>query len=321
MTMTEDAPARTVLGQRLLRKEDPALLTGEAKFTNDLHVPGRCTWRCCAARTRTPASTRSTCRSALADARRRGRVRGADLADLWAGPMPCAWPVTADMKNPPHYPLATTKAATSATAWRACSPTRPRRATRSSDRGRVRAAAGRGRPRGRAVRPRGDPRRARHEQELHLGPPVEETEGAGRRGVRRAAYTVKRALRPAAADPDGDGAPRRARDAAAVRRRHDAVLSTQVPHILKVMTAITLGHPRAPDARGRPGGRRRLRLEAQRVRRRAALHGARPQARVPVRWNEERSENSMATIHGRAQIQTSSSPPTPTASSPPSGSA
>ena len=24
----------------------------------------------------------------------------------WAGPMPCAWPVTEDMKNPPHYPLA-----------------------------------------------------------------------------------------------------------------------------------------------------------------------------------------------------------------------
>jgi aerobic carbon-monoxide dehydrogenase large subunit len=40
MTMTEDTPARTVLGQRLLRKEDPALLTGEAKFTADLVVPG-----------------------------------------------------------------------------------------------------------------------------------------------------------------------------------------------------------------------------------------------------------------------------------------
>ena len=40
MTMTEDAPARTVLGRRLLRKEDPALLTGEAKFTADMLVPG-----------------------------------------------------------------------------------------------------------------------------------------------------------------------------------------------------------------------------------------------------------------------------------------
>jgi hypothetical protein len=31
---------------------------------------------------------------------------GADLTDLWAAPMPCAWPVTEDMLNPPHHPLA-----------------------------------------------------------------------------------------------------------------------------------------------------------------------------------------------------------------------
>ena len=32
---------------------------------------------------------------------------GADLADmgLWAAPLPCAWPVTADMVNPPHCPV------------------------------------------------------------------------------------------------------------------------------------------------------------------------------------------------------------------------
>ena len=30
----------TVIGTRLLRREDPALLTGEARFTNDLNIPG-----------------------------------------------------------------------------------------------------------------------------------------------------------------------------------------------------------------------------------------------------------------------------------------
>ena len=35
---------------------------------------------------------------------------GADLQDLWAAPMPCAWPVTPDMKNPAHYPVAVSKA-------------------------------------------------------------------------------------------------------------------------------------------------------------------------------------------------------------------
>ena len=39
MTVTDDRPA-TVLGSRMLRREDPALLTGEAKYTNDLHLPG-----------------------------------------------------------------------------------------------------------------------------------------------------------------------------------------------------------------------------------------------------------------------------------------
>ena len=29
-----------VVGQRRVRKEDPALLTGEAKFIDDLHLPG-----------------------------------------------------------------------------------------------------------------------------------------------------------------------------------------------------------------------------------------------------------------------------------------
>ena len=35
---------------------------------------------------------------------------GADLAEDWAGGMPCAWPVTEDIKMPPHYPLAVDEA-------------------------------------------------------------------------------------------------------------------------------------------------------------------------------------------------------------------
>jgi carbon-monoxide dehydrogenase large subunit len=39
MSTTETAPS-AVIGQRLLRREDPALRTGEARYTNDLDVPG-----------------------------------------------------------------------------------------------------------------------------------------------------------------------------------------------------------------------------------------------------------------------------------------
>src|SRR6266511_992262 len=33
-----------------------------------------------------------------------------DLADDWAGPLLMAWPVTEDINNPPHWPLAKDKA-------------------------------------------------------------------------------------------------------------------------------------------------------------------------------------------------------------------
>ena len=35
---------------------------------------------------------------------------GDDLRDSWAAPMPCAWAVTEDMKNPEHLPVAVGKA-------------------------------------------------------------------------------------------------------------------------------------------------------------------------------------------------------------------
>ena len=109
MTMTDQPTG--VLGQRLLRREDPALLTGEARFTADLVVPGALHL----AVLRSPyarARIRSVDTSAAATAPGVTAVfSGADLAETWGAPMPCAWPVTADMKNPAHYPLAVAKAA------------------------------------------------------------------------------------------------------------------------------------------------------------------------------------------------------------------
>nr|MDA8208643.1 hypothetical protein [Actinomycetota bacterium] len=40
MTTTETTSGSKVLGQRVLRREDPKLLTGEAKFSDDLAIPG-----------------------------------------------------------------------------------------------------------------------------------------------------------------------------------------------------------------------------------------------------------------------------------------
>jgi carbon-monoxide dehydrogenase large subunit len=79
--------------------------------------------------------------------------------------------------------------------------------------------------------------------------------------------------------------------------------ATQVPHIVKTMTALTLGLPEhkvrviAPDVGGGFGGKLQVIPEefltvlvAQRLGK-------------PVKWTETRSESMMATHHGRAQIQ------------------
>ena len=105
MTAT-DAPPETFVGKRRVRREDPPLLTGESKFTADLAAPGALHL----AIVRSPfAHARITNIDVEAAKAMPGVVHvftGADLEGLWANPMPCAWPVTEDMKNPPHHPLA-----------------------------------------------------------------------------------------------------------------------------------------------------------------------------------------------------------------------
>ena len=79
--------------------------------------------------------------------------------------------------------------------------------------------------------------------------------------------------------------------------------ATQIPHILKIMTAITLGIPEhqvrvvAPAVGGGFGSKLNVYAEELLCMALARKH------KVPVRWTESRSENAQATIHGRGQIQ------------------
>ncbi|MGH9130535.1 MAG: xanthine dehydrogenase family protein molybdopterin-binding subunit [Acidimicrobiales bacterium] len=102
--------ANRVLGTRLLRKEDAALLSGEASFVEDLVVPGALHL----AVVRSPYAHARIRSVDLAAALEVGGVvaafSGADLRGEWSAPMPCAWPVTAEMLNPAHYPLAVEEA-------------------------------------------------------------------------------------------------------------------------------------------------------------------------------------------------------------------
>ena len=79
--------------------------------------------------------------------------------------------------------------------------------------------------------------------------------------------------------------------------------ATQVPHILRVMSALTLGIPEhklrviAPDVGGGFGGKIGVLPEEM-----MSLIVARKLGK-PVKWNESRSETMLAAHHGRDQIQ------------------
>ncbi len=79
--------------------------------------------------------------------------------------------------------------------------------------------------------------------------------------------------------------------------------TTQVPHILKIMSAITLGIPEhqvrvvVPAVGGGFGSKLNVYAEELLCLALSRRH------KVPVRWNESRTENAQATIQGRGQIQ------------------
>src|SRR3989454_4819923 len=95
----------TVLGQRLLRREDAEILTGEARYVDDLNIPGAL-WL---ALVRSPVA-RARIRSidtsqALESPGVVAVYTGEELMGEWAAPLPVAMTATPDQKVPAHYPL------------------------------------------------------------------------------------------------------------------------------------------------------------------------------------------------------------------------
>ena len=298
--MTTSAP---VVGTRMVRKEDPELLTGEGRFVDDLTIAG--------------ARWLGMVRSPFAHARITGIdvsealtmpgvtavLTGADLRDAWAGPMPCAWPVTEDMKNPEHFPVAIGMASYVGDIV----------AVVVAD-SRYAAADATG-----AVDVSYEPLDAVVDLEDALSDRVLVHDELGTNksytwelipdqaavdaAFAGAAHTIKerylqQRLIPMAMEPRG---------VAVVPQPHGGEVTvysaTQIPHILKIMLAATTGMPEhklrviAPAVGGGFGSK--LNVYAEEL---IALALAR-QLNVPVRWTEGRSENAHATIQGRGQIQ------------------
>ena len=298
--MTETA--RRYMGNSVLRKEDPPLLTGHADFTDDIRLPGMLHF----ALLRSPhAHARIRSIDASAAMERPGVVAvftGEDLAGEWAIGIPTGWPVTEDIKIPDHWPLA---------------------------RGEVNHAGD-----GVAVVVATDRYRAQDalesiEVDYEVLPAVVDVEAALEEGsplvhedlgtnkcytwplgtgdidrafeeadvVVRGRYVQQRLI-PSAIEPR-----------AVVVNPEPATgnltvyTSTQVPHFVKDILAIMCGvsdtklRVVAPDVGGGFGGK--LNVYAEEA---LALALAR-RLKVPVKWVEERSENHVASTHGRGQVQ------------------
>ena len=110
MATTETVTTGRVVGTSVPRKEDRKLVTGNGQFIDNINLPGQ-VWL---AVVRSPYAHARIGKVDLAAARKvKGVVAafsGAELAADWAGSLPCAWPVTEDIRMPSHFPLAFDKA-------------------------------------------------------------------------------------------------------------------------------------------------------------------------------------------------------------------
>ena len=290
------------IGVSVPRKEDPELLTGQARFVDDLTLPGM-VWMEVVRSPYAHARIASVDVSrALASPGAIAAYSGEDLAEDIPGGLPCAWPVTEDMKAPTHWALARDKA------------------RYAGDGVAVVVAEGRG--------------LAKDAAELvdvvyEALPAVTDVEAALVDGAplvhddleSNACYTwtlsagevdelfadadvtvseryFQNRLIPNAMEPRGVLV-----QPVTASGEFTVWSATQIPHILRVLLAMTVGIPEsklrviAPDVGGGFGSKLDVYAEEQ-----LALALARKLGR-PVKWIEDRSEGYLATIHGRDVVQ------------------
>ncbi|MGH3728140.1 MAG: xanthine dehydrogenase family protein molybdopterin-binding subunit [Micromonosporaceae bacterium] len=304
MTVTNERPAAQV-GQARRRKEDARLITGRTMWTENITLPGMLHL----AILRSPMAHARITHINLDAVRDLPNVvtafSGRDLAEDMQS-LPCAWPVTEDIIHPDHMPLAVDEVRHTGEA--------------------VAVVVARG---------RGDAADALEAieidyEELPVVLDMEDALAEGADLVHTNAGTNKSytwVFDSAEAGSGGNVA--EALDAAEVKisRRYvqqrlipsfmeprSVVVdptgdvftvwsATQIPHILRLMIAMTTGTPEhkvrvvAPDVGGGFGGKLQVTPEEL-----IAFHVAKRIGK-PVKYTETRSENLQAAHHGRDQIQ------------------
>lgn len=289
------------IGRARRRKEDAKLVNGQTLWTDSITLPGMAHF----ALLRSPmAHARITSVDVSAARALPGVIAafsGADLADQ-LGSLPTAWPVTPEMVSPPHPPLAVDEVRYAGDAV-AVVVARDRYTAADALE---------------AISVDYDPLPAVVDLEAALaeGSPLVHADAGTNRcyvwpfaggdyaAAKAAADVVVRRrfvqqrLLPTAMEPRAVVV-----DPVAASGEITVYSATQIPHVLRLMLALTTGIPEqkirviAPDVGGGFGSK--LDVYAEEV---IGVVLAQKLGR-PVKWTESRSEGYQATIHGRGQIQ------------------
>jgi len=283
------------MGREVLRKEDPELLTGQASYIDNHTLPGM-VWM---AMVRPPyVHARIDSIDTASAAAMPGVVGVYTAADLDVGELPFVWPITEDIKIPHHHPLTKDRIRFNGDAVAVVVAETRQQALDAAEAVTVEVTELPAAIDMEAAM--ADDAPLIHE-ELGSNVTVHWSHGgAGDQGVFESAPVIVREryhqprLIPNAIEPRGCLA-------SSVPSMGEFTLwsSTQIPHVLKVTLSGVCGIPEerlrviAPDVGGGFGSK--LNVYAEEA---LALVLAR-KLRRPVKWIEERSENYVATIHGR----------------------
>jgi carbon-monoxide dehydrogenase large subunit len=311
--MTSLAEGQKYVGNGLQRKEDPALITGEGIYTDDLKLPGMLYF----VMVRSPmAHARITSVDKSAAEQMPGVVAvysGQDLASEWAAGLPCAWPLSTevnyptpsnlDPRLPNHWPVAQDEVRFAGDPVAVVLADTREHAVDAAE----------------MVDVEYDelPVVTDMEKALEPGAPlVHEELGTNEVYTWRfkhgedtdqifaeAPVTIKERyvqprLIPNAIEPRAVVV-----QPTPVQGGITMWTSTQIPHFVKIFMAVVCGIPETkirvitPNVGGGFGAKLDIYAEEPIAVVLARKHG------VPVKWTEERSENYLSTIHGRAQVQ------------------
>ncbi|MFI6899925.1 xanthine dehydrogenase family protein molybdopterin-binding subunit [Nonomuraea sp. NPDC050394] len=287
----------TEVGTARRRKEDARLLTGRTQWTDNMQLPGMAY----VAFLRSPMAHARITRVDVSAARGLPGViaayAGADFAQE-QGSLPCAWPVSEDIVIPDHPPMALSEVRYVGEAVACVVATDRYKAADALD----------------AIEVDYEPLPPVLDMNDALaegGPKVHEagnraftwrlTQGDVDTALRDSPVLIDRTyiqqrLIPSAMEP-------RAVMAATDGENFTLWSATQIPHILRLMLALTTGIPEhklrvvAPDVGGGFGSK--LQVTAEEV---ICLLLTRKTGR-PVKWTESRSEGNLTAHHGRDQIQ------------------